>query len=63
MANVYSALMHFEDSLDKYRHWITNQEGKPLPGLETAIEQMQADLRVLRALESRIYDTCFKPTQ
>ena len=62
MPQIYTALLHFEDSMKKYQHWITQQNGiTPLPGCETAIEQIQADLKVLRELETRVYQTCFAP--
>lgn len=58
--HVYQALHHFTDALEKYKHWIRTTEGKPLPGMETALQEIDKDLAEIRGIQMRVYDTCFK---
>lgn len=61
MALIQGAMAHYVDALSKYRGWVSDEKGVALPGLDEGLKQMQLDINKARAIENRIYETCFQP--
>jgi hypothetical protein len=59
MEFLYQAVHHLTDALEKYCSWIANKEGTPLPGMETAIKEIQEEINTVRAIQIKIYNKCF----
>lgn len=55
----YHGLLHFVDSLEKYRGWIKDPQGKTLPGMEAALAEIDQEIADYRALILRLYQDCF----
>ena len=58
---IQGAMAHYVDALSKYRGWVLDEKSVVLPGLEEGVKQMQLDINKARAIENRIYETCFQP--
>lgn len=55
----YHGLLHFVDSLEKYRGWIKDPRGQTLPGMETALVEIDREIADYRVLILRLYQDCF----
>ena len=58
---IQGAIAHYIDALSKYHNWVRDEKGVALPGLEQGLKNMQLDIDKARAIENRIWKTCFKP--
>ena len=56
---VYGSVAYFIDNMEKYQQWIRDKQGRPLPGMEEAIRQIQLDIADMLRLNQRIYEECF----
>ena len=57
----HGALAYFIDGMQKYQQWIRDKDGKPLPGMDVAVKEIQKDVSDMTKLQLRFYDTCFAP--
>lgn len=51
----YSAVLYFTEGLIQYKSWVQDRKGVPLPGMETAVAQMDVEIAEIQALQLRMF--------
>jgi hypothetical protein len=61
MEFVYQAVLQYGRDLLRYSSWLKSKEGKPLPGMDAAVVEVDKEVELYRALAINLYRECYTP--